>query len=203
MAITRSPDPRPADPEARTRLLDAAQRLFSTRGFDATRTKEIADHASVSTGLLFYYFPSKQALLEALISERSFFPELHEFLQTACDAEHDEPRETLIQIGQRYLRFLHEHGDIARIMVQAPLAGDDGPFHRLRQVMQAGIDELAGYLERLVRAGRLGPVDPKVFARVFFSSFGFTLIAALPGDPDAYVASTVDLLLHQAPAVAR
>lgn len=57
-------------PEARARILDAAERLFAERGFDATPTSRIAQLAAVPKGLLFYYFPSKSDLLCALVAER-------------------------------------------------------------------------------------------------------------------------------------
>ena len=57
-------------PATRERILDAAERLFAERGFDATSTSSIAELAAVPKGLLFYYFPTKSELLRALVSER-------------------------------------------------------------------------------------------------------------------------------------
>src|SRR6476469_661756 len=57
-------------PDARTRILDAAEELFAGDGFDATPTSRIAEQAGVAKALLFYYFPRKDGLLEALIAER-------------------------------------------------------------------------------------------------------------------------------------
>ncbi len=52
--------------EAREAILEAALSVFGDRGFTAT-TAEIAAAAGVSKGLVFNYFPTKDALLEALI----------------------------------------------------------------------------------------------------------------------------------------
>src|SRR6478752_4461900 len=46
-------------PDARTRILDAAEELFAGDGFDATPTSRIAEQAGVAKALLFYYFPRK------------------------------------------------------------------------------------------------------------------------------------------------
>jgi AcrR family transcriptional regulator len=59
-----------AAPQARTRILDAAEHLFARHGFDATPTSKIATKAEVPKGLLFYYFPMKSDILTSLISER-------------------------------------------------------------------------------------------------------------------------------------
>jgi AcrR family transcriptional regulator len=54
----------------RSRILDAAERLFAARGFDATPTAQIAAGAGVPKGLVFYYFPRKIDILRALLAER-------------------------------------------------------------------------------------------------------------------------------------
>ncbi|MGF7125076.1 TetR/AcrR family transcriptional regulator [Rhodococcus sp. BE178] len=51
----------------RTELLDAAARCFAERGYHATRTADICALAGMSSGNLFHYFPTKQAVLLALI----------------------------------------------------------------------------------------------------------------------------------------
>ena len=52
----------------RARILIVAEKLFSEKGFDATRVDEIAEKAEVNKALIYYYFKSKDAILEALFS---------------------------------------------------------------------------------------------------------------------------------------
>ncbi len=52
--------------ETRARVLAAANMLFSTKGFAATGTADIAREADVSEGSIFYHFGSKQNLLAQL-----------------------------------------------------------------------------------------------------------------------------------------
>ena len=52
--------------ETRQRVLEAANMLFSTRGFASTGTADIARAADVSEGSIFYHFGSKQNLLTEL-----------------------------------------------------------------------------------------------------------------------------------------
>lgn len=56
--------------DARHRILDAAEHLIASDGFDATPTARIAARAKVAKGLLFYYFPKKIDLLRCLLAER-------------------------------------------------------------------------------------------------------------------------------------
>ncbi|MCB2108851.1 MAG: TetR/AcrR family transcriptional regulator, partial [Rhodobacteraceae bacterium] len=53
--------------ERRRRIVDAAVPLFARKGFSGTTTKEIAEAACVSEGLVFKYFASKNALYAAIL----------------------------------------------------------------------------------------------------------------------------------------
>lgn len=53
----------------RPELLRAAARLFRSKGFDATSTRDIAAAAEMQSGSPFYYFESKNALLHAVMKD--------------------------------------------------------------------------------------------------------------------------------------
>jgi AcrR family transcriptional regulator len=53
----------------RTRILDAARRLFATSGYEASTTRDIANAARIANGTLFNYFPNKEAILTSLVAE--------------------------------------------------------------------------------------------------------------------------------------
>ncbi len=53
----------------RQALIAAAAKLFRTKGFDATSTRDIAAAADMQSGSPFYFFQSKQALLHAVMQE--------------------------------------------------------------------------------------------------------------------------------------
>jgi AcrR family transcriptional regulator len=48
-------------------LLDATELVLAERGFQASTTNVIAARAGVSIGTLYHYFPSKDALIEAVV----------------------------------------------------------------------------------------------------------------------------------------
>ncbi len=63
--------PRQRRKEARPQeLIDAALELFAEKGFAATRSEEVAARAGVAKGTLYLYYPSKEELLKAVISQR-------------------------------------------------------------------------------------------------------------------------------------
>lgn len=53
--------------QARDNIVEAALDVFGANGFDGATTADVAIRAGVSKGLVFNYFPTKQALLQALI----------------------------------------------------------------------------------------------------------------------------------------
>ncbi len=53
----------------RQALMGAAARLFRSKGFDGTSTRDIAAAAGMQSGSPFYFFQSKQALLHAVMRE--------------------------------------------------------------------------------------------------------------------------------------
>ncbi len=65
--------PRKADGniDAADRILDAAEDLFSKRGFDGVTMREVAILANVDAALAHYYFATKQGLFDAVLERRA------------------------------------------------------------------------------------------------------------------------------------
>lgn len=59
-----------APQDRRQAILDAAVRVFASRGFHACRVSDIADEAGVAYGLVYHYFGSKDSVLDTLFIER-------------------------------------------------------------------------------------------------------------------------------------
>ena len=51
----------------RMQIIQTALELFVQQGYYGTKTSQIYIKAKISEGLLFHYFPSKEALLEELV----------------------------------------------------------------------------------------------------------------------------------------
>ncbi len=64
---TSRPRGRPRKVAGPEELLAAALRVFSERGFAASRLDDVAREAGISKAALYLYFESKQALFEALV----------------------------------------------------------------------------------------------------------------------------------------
>lgn len=67
--------------DRRTQILQAAILCFAKCGFHQTSMHDIANEAGISVGLIYRYFPSKEAVIGALAEEHK--KELHELLERA------------------------------------------------------------------------------------------------------------------------
>jgi AcrR family transcriptional regulator len=53
-----------------TKILDVAEMLFATKGFDGASVRDIAREANASISMISYYFGSKEKLMEAIVLKR-------------------------------------------------------------------------------------------------------------------------------------
>jgi AcrR family transcriptional regulator len=109
-------------------LLAAAAALFVERGYDATTMTEIAARAGAAIGSLYLFFPTKQALAQALATE------LAEALSLRLDALQARTAGwTAVAIADalfaELLAFLAAH-PVYAVLVDLP--GDDGWRHAVR-----------------------------------------------------------------------
>lgn len=182
--------------EARKRILDAAQTLFAIHGFNATTTKAIAEKAEVPGGLIFYYFPTKKALLQSIISERNILLELRAAVDTHAQAVPDpHPRSALIALGSLYLDILKQHKELACIMLREYRTHPEvaTQFHELREEQ---IRFVASYLQASLDAGHYQPLkNVQTLARMFLYNFiVIGIIEELP-EPLPFIEDMVDILM--------
>jgi AcrR family transcriptional regulator len=57
--------------EKQLQLLDVAEKLFATNGYEGTSVRDIAQEAGVNVAMISYYFGSKEKLLQNLILQRT------------------------------------------------------------------------------------------------------------------------------------
>lgn len=103
---------------ARDRLYATAMQLIAARGYEATTLRDIAKEAGVSVGLLYRYFPSKQAVVIALYDELS-----SEYARQAGEMPLGRWRDRFIFALNTSLRVLEPHQVALRALTPV-LVGD-------------------------------------------------------------------------------
>jgi len=120
----RPPGQTPQGAAARDRLYATAMRLIARRGYEATTLRDIAKEARVSVGLLYRYFPSKQAVIIALYEELSA-----DYARQAASMQPGKWRDRFIFALNTSLQVLQPHRVALRALIPV-LVGDpdDGVF---------------------------------------------------------------------------
>jgi len=103
---------------ARDRLYTTALRLIGERGYEGTTLRDIATDAGVSAGLLYRYFPSKQAVILSLYDQLS-----SEFERQATAMPPGRWRDRFVFALQVSLRVLEPHRVALRALMSV-LIGD-------------------------------------------------------------------------------
>ncbi len=88
--------------ENQEKILDCGLTLFAERGFDAVGVQEIADTSGITKPTLYYYFGSKEGLLDAILSTN--FSTMFARLEKAADYQGDV-KNTLEEITRTYFSY--------------------------------------------------------------------------------------------------
>ena len=98
------------DGSAEQKIKEAARKLFTERGFDAVKTRDIAAEADINLALLNYYFRSKENLFDIVM-----FENFEQFMQQLIPVFGDERlslEERLEVIIGRYIDMLTANPDL-------------------------------------------------------------------------------------------
>ena len=152
--------------KTRARILEAATKLFSARGFNGATIDEIAALADVNKQRMYAYFGSKNRLFEAALLDVFERIELFSRETLAQAARHPEKMTAIVIQG-----FLKAHAaqpDLWRLLAWANLEGSLCT-EALNQARCQENDHLRLLYEQAVADGHLRPVN--------FETWLFTLLA--------------------------
>ncbi|MGQ9474708.1 MAG: TetR family transcriptional regulator [Actinomycetota bacterium] len=141
----------------REEILDAAFRVFSSRGYRTATMDDIASEAQVSKGTCYQYFPSKEEIFVATM-ERSLRLLLSEAGRAAGEA-----RDALTRLGLEGLSFISRYREIQFMftsVVTEALAGNRRLKERAADAYRQVAEFLAEDIRRGIEEGAFRPVDP-------------------------------------------
>jgi AcrR family transcriptional regulator len=100
--------------ERRQRVLEAASACFTQSGFQKTSISQIAEAAGVSTGLIYFFFESKEALFGAVAS--ATLNEWWQFTEEAAARHADDPVEELRALFTSTVVFVEQRPLLGSIL---------------------------------------------------------------------------------------
>lgn len=133
-------------------ILDAAERLFFSRGYEEVSMDEIAREVELNKATLYLYFQNKEALFAAVVLRGIA---ILEGKYRECMKEKVTGIAKVALLGQAYYRFSQEHPDYLRLIKfygterfskENPCTADIGKGYGtcrliLRDAVQEGIDD--------------------------------------------------------------
>ena len=209
MPAAASP-PQPKAPRWRRRaearpeeILEAALAEFTERGFEAARMEDIGKRAGISKAAVYLYFPSKMALLEALI-EAKVSPLANQAQALAAAGQADP----LMALRMLAMAAAHRMGDAKIFAVPRLVIGISGRFPEIAEYYRKHVVEKArAALEALINAGKakgaIRDVDTAAIVRAFIGPLFFEAMwtHVLRGEtalvnPQKLIEQQFDLLLN-------
>jgi TetR/AcrR family transcriptional regulator len=151
--------------DTRSIILETALELFSRRGYESAGVAEIVDRADITKPTLYYYFGSKQGLLEAII--REYGERLAELFRSAAAYRHDLVM-NLRELFRANLRFSHEKPDFWRLMLIIFSSAADSEAYQAGAALRR---ELLAVLETLFENAAKDHGNMKKRHKIYAESF--------------------------------
>ncbi|MEO3477121.1 TetR family transcriptional regulator C-terminal domain-containing protein [Pseudophaeobacter sp. 1A16562] len=151
----------------RAAILDAALEVFSTHGFRGATVDQIAGEAGLSKPNLLYYFPSKEAIFTALLSEL-----LDTWLDPLRELDPEgEPLEEMLAYVQRKLQMSQDFPRESRLFANEIVQGAPRMLEALSTDLKQLVEEKAAVIQGWMDEGKLQPSHPK---HLIFSIWSLT-----------------------------
>ena len=152
--------------ERRRQILEAAVRAFARRGYHGCRVSDVAREAGVAYGLVYHYYGSKEALLDAIFRQT-----WGSMLATISSVEElDDPaREKVRKVTEIVLRTWRRDPDLVRVLVREVTRSS----HLQRESDE--IELAFAALQRIVADGQVGgdfrtDLDARLTATIWYGA---------------------------------
>lgn len=161
-----------AEDVGRELLLDAAVRLFAERGIANTTVAEIAAAAHVTSGMVHYWFDTRDKLLDAIVEER-VAPLIDHIWET--DAEAHEALAAVRGLIARMFEVTGANPWLPSLWLREII--QEGGLLRERALSRIPMERNAAFRRAVVRAQREGSVNPDANADLLlFSILGLVML---------------------------
>lgn len=170
--------------DRREQIISAAMRVFAQKGFARATNRDIANEAGITTGLIYYYFKSKEDLLREALEERSPM----QIMAQVTTEMLEQPPDTLLPIMlKRVLDVVEDEQFISLIRILLPemLHGDAEVAPIAQSLFQRLGGFLSNYLEtQIARGSARSDLNVGTTTQVLISSMiGMVLRRQIMRDP--------------------
>ncbi|CAJ1587528.1 helix-turn-helix domain-containing protein [[Mycobacterium] wendilense] len=172
----------------RSLLLDAAERVFSEKGFTAATLDDIAFAAGYTKGAIYKHFTTKEELFLAVSDRywRRYFDNFAEVMASAASVGAHE----LDEIAQRWRELSIDRGaEHAALGLEFTLYLQRNPEARERVAAKRSevVDQLADFIvDSMAKLGATLLISPEMFARALIATSDSVVLSSQLDDIDLY-----------------
>jgi AcrR family transcriptional regulator len=182
----------------RKQLLDAATKLIRRKGFGGLRTIEVASVAGVSRGALMHHFPSKHALVVAVLTYVNEVTFAQSTRRAQLARTSGDPIEEIIKDAQGF--FLGDY-----FFIELAIAMSDESTRRVRRdihqfTRQTRFSIEAAWLDTLISSGIPKQLASDVLALTLSAVRGFSVRMLIENDPEQQFTHLMNVwrdIIHQ------
>ncbi len=144
--------------QTRGRLIEAAKRVFSEKGYYNAQITHIIDEAGVARGTFYLYFKGKEDIFKELL--REVVEELKERIKE-IDPSYDPVQQVRDNL-RRVIEFALEERELARIVIQKNC--DTQLFNITNEFFREVVDLIRSSLEKGIKLGLIRKCDTELVA---------------------------------------
>jgi AcrR family transcriptional regulator len=170
--------------------MEAAKRLFATRGYLNTKVTDITAEAGRAAGSFYTYFAGKEELLAALLEELASASDEYAD-EAAHKSDFSDPDAIRFHVSA-YWRVHREHAATMLALRQAALV--DETFARtLSGFRRAQLDDIRDHLDHVASL----PASPEI-SLLAWAAMLESLVLMWPGEPGDEAVETITRLVYRA-----
>lgn len=190
MRIVKDPE------ERRNEILDTAKKLFRTKGYEKCTVNDILKEVGIAKGTFYYYFKSKQEVLDAVVS--SYTVIMINRVEEIINKDDIEPIEKLMGV----FMAMQVHNDVGDEILDEIHKADNALLHQktLNKIVTAMAPFLVNVIEEGMEKGAWSCKYPLEYMQIFLVA-SLTLtdegIFELDGDSQMKVMAALISLLER------
>ena len=153
-------------PTTADRILDAALRSFGTRGYDATSLDALAASLEIRKQTILYWFPSKEALLEAVIARSA--GELAEAMYSTLESAGDS-WDRVEAVVRSVFRLAARRPELLGLMREVARLGPPAAT-QMTAALEPLVHRASAFLQAQMDAGHMRRHDPRLLLLAIYST---------------------------------
>jgi AcrR family transcriptional regulator len=146
--------------DKRTSILNAAEKLFASQGFEGTSTRQIATEAGANMSMINYYFGSKEGVFMEIMSNRI---QGFSLALTSIEAEDLNQLEKLMMVIDQYTRRILDNIAFHKMMHrELSLSQRPEMYDKLKQAMSGNLMIIERIINDGIAQGEFRSVDVRM-----------------------------------------